>query len=87
MLICVNDSSVMTPCSPLQQSVDHLLKGIITAQDGAGHAPLQGAAVVPQAKVEQIIRRLLPLLEEKYSKVRTWHTVLNVIVFPTIALC
>lgn len=44
--------------------MNHLLKRVITAQDGAGHAPLQGAAVVSQAKVDQLMRRLLPLLEE-----------------------
>lgn len=55
------DSSV----SPFQQSVNHFLKRIIIAQDGTGHAPLQGSAVVPQAKVDQLVRKLLPLLDDK----------------------
>lgn len=50
---------------PFQQSVNHFLKRIIIAQDGTGHAPLQGSAVVPQAKVDQLVRKLLPLLDDK----------------------
>lgn len=52
--------------------MNHLLKRIITAQDGTGYTPLQGAAVVSQAKVDQLIMGLVPLLE------RNVHYILNI---------
>lgn len=49
--------------------MNHFLKRIIIAQDGTGHAPLQGSAVIPQAKVDQLLRKLLPLLDDKDTNI------------------
>lgn len=47
---------------PLEQSIDHPLEGIVTAQDGTGDPPVHRTLVLLQSEVHKVFLRERPLL-------------------------